>query len=64
MIFVLGPPVTGVDSPPINIGVEIPTIILQVVIFACITKYKRNLKNKPQQTIGQQSLQLVEMEKV
>ena len=56
-------PITDIDSPPINIGVEVPTLILQVVIFACITKYKRHLKNKPQQINVQQSSQLVEIEK-
>ena len=56
-------PITDIDSPPINIGVEVPTLILQVIIFACITIYKRNLKNKPHETNCQQSLQLVEIEK-
>ncbi len=60
----MGLPLTKVvKSSPRTIGVEIPTLILQLVIFVRIAMYKRKLKNKPQSTNCPKNQHMAEMEK-
>ena len=57
------PPYHDLDSSIINIGIEIPSLILQLFIFTRITMHQRNLRNKPQPTNNLKNKQLAEIEK-
>ena len=57
------PPNQDLESSTINIGIEIPSLILQLFIFTRITMHQRKLKNKPQPTNNLKSNHLAEIEK-
>ena len=57
------PPNHDLDSYIINIGIEIPSLVLQLFIFTRIAIYHQNLKRKPQPTNNLKNQQLAEIEK-
>ena len=57
------PPYHDLDSSIINIGIEIPSLILQLFIFTHIAIHHRKLKNKPQPTNNLKNHHLAEIEK-
>ena len=52
-----------INSPTVNIGAEIPSLILQLFIFVHITIHQRKLKNKPLPINNHKMNHLAEIEK-